>query len=386
MTAVAVLPDNPDPNNPDTEAPLMPTPFLSSEEYDERAHKQYDRGEYDEALATLKEGLQLYPHSVDLYVGLGYTRLAREEYVWAREAFEKARVLDPEHDDAMVGLGEALLRFGRHEEAVALFERVRTGPSSDDPELLLSMGRAYYREERFMDARTCFEQAVEAYPQDPEAAAALGFALHRLGEEAEAIEELRRCISLNPDHVEARVYLAHLLYDRSDWEAALSEFAALTPAEHWDTLAVWRLMELKKSVGGLDASDPELVVWASRLDELEGQADPIEELLAEIEIAAMDTAEAPAWDGPTGPRPLPSTGEPAVHRVRLPDGRVFEGSWVDIVRQLRDQAGRSDETVAQFMRRWAEDTRVRIGVGVPDDDAEGFLLAHARAGLLQIER
>jgi hypothetical protein len=29
---------------------------------------------------------------------------------------------------------------------------------------------------------------------------------------------------------------------------------------------------------------------------------------------------------------------------------------------------------------------VRIGVGVPADDAEGFLLAHARAGLLHIER
>jgi hypothetical protein len=29
---------------------------------------------------------------------------------------------------------------------------------------------------------------------------------------------------------------------------------------------------------------------------------------------------------------------------------------------------------------------VRIGVGVPVDDAESFLLAHARAGLLHIER
>lgn len=385
-TARAVLPDNPDPHNPETEAPLMPTPFLSSEEYDERAHKHYDRGEYDEALATLKEGLQLYPHSVDLYVGLGYTRLAREEYAWAREAFEKARVLDPEHDDAMVGLGEALLRFGRHEEAVALFERVRTGPSSDDPELLLSMGRAYYREERYGDARSCFEQAAEVQPEDPDAAAALGFTLHRLGEEEESIEELRRCIVLNPDHLEARVYLAHLLYDRSDWEAALAEFAALAPAEHWDALAVWRLIELKKSVGGLDAADPELVVWGARLEELEGPADPIEELLAEIEISALEADERGTWDRPVGHSVLPAPGERVLHRVRLPDGHVFEGSWVDIVRQLRDQAGRSDETIAQFMRRWAEDTRVRIGVGVPDDDAEGFLLAHARAGLLQIER
>jgi hypothetical protein len=50
MTAVAVLPNKPRSDNLDPEAPLMPTPFLSSEEYDERAHKQYDRGDYDAAL------------------------------------------------------------------------------------------------------------------------------------------------------------------------------------------------------------------------------------------------------------------------------------------------------------------------------------------------
>ena len=35
----------------------MPTPFLSSEEYDERAHQLYNEGQYDEALDVLREGL-----------------------------------------------------------------------------------------------------------------------------------------------------------------------------------------------------------------------------------------------------------------------------------------------------------------------------------------
>src|ERR1051325_8350288 len=103
----------------------MPTPFLSSEEYDERAHRLYDSGNYDGALETLKEALRLYPHSVELYVGLGYTRLAREEFAWARQAFEKSLVLDPENEDALVGMGEVLLRFGQREEAVHLFRRAR---------------------------------------------------------------------------------------------------------------------------------------------------------------------------------------------------------------------------------------------------------------------
>jgi Flp pilus assembly protein TadD len=58
----------------------MPTPFLSSEEYDERAHQLYNEGQYDQALDVLREGLALYPHAVELHVGVGYARLAREEY------------------------------------------------------------------------------------------------------------------------------------------------------------------------------------------------------------------------------------------------------------------------------------------------------------------
>ena len=66
----------------------MATPFLSSEEYDERAHQLYNDGQYDEALDVLREGLMLYPNSVELHVGVGYAQLAREEYAWGRRSFE----------------------------------------------------------------------------------------------------------------------------------------------------------------------------------------------------------------------------------------------------------------------------------------------------------
>ena len=68
----------------------MPEGFLSSEEYDEQAHQLYNQGDYEGALEMLKEGLSLYPNAVELYVGMGYARLAREEYAWAKGAFERA--------------------------------------------------------------------------------------------------------------------------------------------------------------------------------------------------------------------------------------------------------------------------------------------------------
>src|SRR3989454_4174815 len=76
----------------------MSEPFLNSDDYDERAHQLYNEAQYDEAIDILREGLSLYPHAAELHVGMGYARLAREEYVWSRKAFEEAVALDADHE------------------------------------------------------------------------------------------------------------------------------------------------------------------------------------------------------------------------------------------------------------------------------------------------
>ena len=86
--------------------------FRSSDEFDEQAHQLYNEGRYEEAIAILKEGLSLYPSAVELHVGAGYAQLAREEFAWSRRAFEGALTLEPDHEDALAGLGEVLLKLG----------------------------------------------------------------------------------------------------------------------------------------------------------------------------------------------------------------------------------------------------------------------------------
>lgn len=357
----------------------MATPFLSSEEYDERAHRYYDDGNYDAALDTLKEALRLYPHSVELYVGLGYTRLAREEFVWARHAFERALVLDPEHEDGMVGMGESLLRFGQTEEALRLFRQVRASGCGEDLELLLTMGRALYRERLYAAAREVFAQAVELHPRSAEAAAAYGYALHRLDQETGARRQLRRSLHLDSEYHEARIYLGHLLYDGGDWVGAARQFERVPPAEHWDTLALWRLLELKRALEGLEPGAVELGAWERRLEEVEGTPDPLEELLAEIEAGAL-----PAEEPVPGSVVARRDADAGTHRVHLPDGGVVVGTWADIVEGIR-RARAPAETVAQFMRRTADEAQARAGVKITAEDAHSFVLAGARAGFWQIE-
>jgi Flp pilus assembly protein TadD len=350
----------------------MADSLLSSEEYDERAHRLYDDGQYETALCTLKEGLRLYPHSVDLYVGLGYTQLAREEYVWAKQAFERGLVLDPQHEDALVGLGESLLRFGRREEALRSFGLARE-LGGDDLDLLLSMGRALYRENMFEEAHRVFDEAATVHGESAEAAAALGYTLHRLGDDAGSGRQLRRALLLEPQHHEARVFLGHLLYDRGDWAGALREFERIEADNHWDRLAIRRTIELKRALSGLEEGDALLAGWETRLAELESDDDGVDALLAELE-ESMELVELEAMEG-----------DP-VHRVVLPGGRVVRGSWDEIVVQIRDLSGAMpDETVAGYMRRRAEEERIRGGAELAAGDAASFVRTGERAGLWRIE-
>ena len=362
----------------------MPDPFLSSEEYDERAHKLYNDGDYDGALEMLKEGLSLYPNAVELYVGLGYARLAREEFAWARQAFERAAVLDPAHEDALVGLGETLLRFGEREVALRLFRRVADMGYDDDVELMLTIGRALYREAMYGECRDVFAKAAAARPENAEAAASLGYALHRLGDEVGAGRQIRRSLRLDPELHEARVYLGHLLYDRGDWEGALREFEGVPPAEHWDALAVWRLVELKRALWQMEAGDPRLAAWETRLGELEEFDDPIDRMLAEV-VAGFDGAAFPLEDPSQLELFEKGSSDGAVHRVRQPDGRDYRGTWHEIVRQMRDQAGFSHETLTHYMRRLAERWHDQSGVEIAFNDPESFLRDAIQAGLLILE-
>ncbi len=345
----------------------MSEPFLSSDEYDERAHQLYNDGKYDEAIETLREGLGLYAHAVELHVGLGYARLARDEFAWARRAFEEAVALDADHEDAMAGLGEVLLKFGDRRGAVACFDRILALGFRDDHDLMLQIGRALFREGVLDQARRFFEVAIAAHPDSADAAACVGYASHRLCDEGSSLYWLRRALELEPQHAEARIYLANLLYDRGEYEAALFHLERTRPEDHCDGLAIWRLIELKRGVYRLPDEDPELEPWHARIDELAGEAEPEDLLLAEIEAMGPDgqirdprqlELFGTLLTELQGMKTRSGQGGGDQHRVALPNGVTYAGTWEEIVLQM--------------------------GVAIPATDAERYIQGSARAGLLRI--
>lgn len=389
----------------------MPSPFLSSEEYDERAHQLYNEGDYDQALAVLREGLTLYPNAVELHIGVGYAHHAREEYAWARRAFEEALVFDPEHEDALAGLAETLLKFGQRDAALRAFHRTLELGYSDDLDLMLQIGRALFREDMVDEAKEFFDIGAQNNPDNADAVACVGYAEHRLGDSDSAIATLRKALRLDPEQTEARIYLGNILYDQGEYEAALYHLDKSKPDDHWDELGIWRLIELKKSIYKLNDGDPELKPWEERVAALSTTPSDIDEMLAEIEAKQFETDEAPRGqlelfgallttlaEAQLGEQPVEgeaeAVGDAVVdealvehlgeHRIVTGDA-AYEGSWDDIVRQMRDRKN-ADVSLEQYMATEARRGYGLTGVEISSQDAESFIRGSADAGLLRIDR
>ena len=187
---------------------------------------------------------------------------------------------------------------------------------------------------------------------------------------------------------EARIYLAHLLYDRGDWEGALREYEGVPPCDHWDPLAVWRLIELKRALWHIDEDDSRLSPWRERLSQIENLSDSIDNLFAEIESVVHGVEKFGSYLDPSQLELFTSLHSPAeqvIRTVRLSDGNRLRGSWVEIVEQMRERAGFLHEPLVEFMRRLAERWLEQKGTKIPFADPEAFLRSAADAGFVQIE-
>ncbi len=369
----------------------MSDAFRSSDDFDEQAHQLYNEGRYDDALTVLREGLVLYPHAVELQVGLGYAYLAREDIAWARRAFEAALALDPDHEDGLAGMGETLLRLGNRAGAIRAFERILDLGFSDDHDLMLQVGRSLFREGLTGPAHRFFELASQVHPDSSDAAASIGYAAHRLGREGDALYWLRRALALESDFAEARIYLANMLYDRGESDAALHHLERTRPEDHFDELALWRVIELKRSVYRLPDDDPELEPWMSRLEQITAEPDALEMLLAEVEAQQPDGSLrdptqlelfAALLTDPHAPRRPPNGG---VHEVMTLAGTLLRGTWDEILQQMKD-AEREWQTasLSEFMLGHARRGQTETGVVIPVTSPEAFVRGSAAAGVIRI--
>ena len=161
-----------------------------------------------------------------------------------------------------------------------------------------------------------------------------------------------------------------------------------------DELGICRIIEMKRAVYKLEESDAELKPWDERLAELNEGLDDIDELLMELEPAKnIQKADAEVARnqlelfGSLLTNLVEKKEEVVSHHIVASNGMAYRGSWEEIITRMRDaDAEVAGHTVEEYMQRTARRVLTATGIQLPSHDAESFIKASARAGLLRIVR
>jgi len=167
---------------------------------------QYERGDLEAALNTLKGALELNPRYSKTWnnLGLVYEELGRHEE--AEKAYAQALDLRPDLAGTHANLGRLSLQRGEGERAAKYLRRaLEIDPFS--VQARVNLGLVFHRQGRVKAAVAEYEKALTLDPQFAEAYNNLGLAYQDLGREAEARQALGQAVHLRPDYEEARINL-----------------------------------------------------------------------------------------------------------------------------------------------------------------------------------
>ncbi len=144
----------------------------------------------------------------------------------AANLYGRVLAVEPNNREAARRLGEALLRLGRHQEAIDAFRRVLAADPGE-PEASRGVARALLAIGRPDAALARLEEALARAPDDPRLVNAKGVALDQLGRHAEAQAVYREGLARWPENASLRNNLGLSLALAGRYEEAIAELGQL---------------------------------------------------------------------------------------------------------------------------------------------------------------
>jgi len=230
-------------------------------------------GRLDQALDAYRRALAIDPRSAAAELGVGRVLLEKGEIEESLERFEKAAELQPGSGSIQAVLSRALMRSGNDERARAAANRARALPPEillddrvmasvadlavslagyqrrateaeargeprraeellrhlvslrpEDADLHYNLANNLSRQERFAEAKECYEEALALDPGHDSALINLGILWSRMGELGEARRVFEKALSLSPNHPDVLASLAKVTSLEGDTDAAIRLF------------------------------------------------------------------------------------------------------------------------------------------------------------------
>lgn len=179
-------------------------------------------GELDNAQAALENALQVNPRFAKAHFALGLLAYQRGQPDEALAHIQQAVALDQGYQTP--ALDEAIAAHHAGSDAAAmLFERI-SETDVDDIAYHAKLGTDLYRRGMYAQAAEEFRRALALNPGYADVRNHLAIALNALGAYADAVDEFRQALDINPRYVEARANLALTLLAAGQKDEAETEF------------------------------------------------------------------------------------------------------------------------------------------------------------------
>jgi tetratricopeptide (TPR) repeat protein/ADP-heptose:LPS heptosyltransferase len=272
-------------------------------------------GQMEEAVACYRRAIELQPDLVEAHNNLGVAlqRMGRSDEAIA--SHQQAVRVKPDFAEAHNNLGGAYQTVGKLTEAIACYhEALRLRPAYSQAQTNLeallryrqattgwqatpqtahewfTVGGMFQQQGLNGEAIVCYEQALEASPDFPDASSNLGVLLHWVGRIDDAIAVFRTGLARHPDHAALHNNLGAAVQAQGNWQEAIDCYREAVRCNPDYAMAYRNLGMALPRVGELD----EAVTYLKEAIRSNPDYTEAEALLASLYRDRGDRAEAVA--------------------------------------------------------------------------------------------
>jgi len=188
------------------------------------------RGQPPRAEEFLRKALSVEPNHAGIQTSWGMFLEAGLRWQEAEAAYRKALSLDPKSAQIQVGLANVLLRgLGRPGDAAIAYRKALDTDRSNGA-AYFGLGVALIRLDKGEEARAALTQAARLAPENPVPQQTLGELYLAQNNVAAALKAFDAALAANPKFFQARISRGDIFMTRGDGAQAISEYEAAATA------------------------------------------------------------------------------------------------------------------------------------------------------------
>ena len=166
------------------------------------------KGSADQAIATYQQSLKDNPREASFYILMGELYESKQDWISAKDAYQKALELKPENPLASNNLAYVMLQSGGNVDLALSLARTARRGMPDSPNAADTLGWVLYQKGAYQSAVDLFQEALKLgekgkAPDDPTVHYHLGLAYQKTGKNDLARQHLERVLKIDPNYSQA---------------------------------------------------------------------------------------------------------------------------------------------------------------------------------------